>query len=230
MINTLLVAASLRSLEAILQDNEIPYEIYKDEASDMYQDLWEKAGAEEKALKMRQARPAIERIIHKEPYVFIKSGGPLVLKFNDESRKMKDSFGEMLLEREDLDWRIALSIKNDARIIASERDASPSDLASRPTNRILKTCGSLAGTSGIGSTYSSGAGSCTGTGSSTGISPTVSAPVSPSPVSCSGDTVAGSSASPLVSASPTVVSCACALSNVSRVSDNPGSGSGFRYR
>ncbi len=127
MINTLLVAASLKALEEILQDNDIPYEIYKDEASDMYQKLWETADAGEKALKMRQARPAIKRIIHKEPYVFIKSGGPLVLKFNDASRRMRDSFGEMLLEREDLDWRIAFSIKNDARIIASAAVADRHD-------------------------------------------------------------------------------------------------------
>ena len=127
MINTLLVAASLKALEEILQDNDIPYEIYKDEASDMYQKLWETADAGEKALKMRQARPAIKRIIHKEPYVFIKSGGPLVLKFNDASRRMRDSFGEMLIEREDLDWRIAFSIKNDARIIASAAVADRHD-------------------------------------------------------------------------------------------------------
>ena len=127
MINTLLVAASLKALEEILQDNNIPYEIYKDEASDMYQNMWETADADEKALKMRQARPAIKRIIHKEPYVFIKSGDPLVIKFNDASRKMKDSFGEMLLERKDLDWRIAFSIKNDARIIASTAVADRHD-------------------------------------------------------------------------------------------------------
>ena len=127
MINTLLVAASLKALEEILQDNDIPYEIYKDEASDMYQELWETADAGEKALTMRQARPAIHRIIHKEPYVFIKSDGPLVLKFNDASRKMKDSFGEMLLEREDFDWHIAFSIKSDARIIASTAVADRHD-------------------------------------------------------------------------------------------------------
>ena len=69
MINTLLVAASLKALEEILQDNNIPYEIYKDEASDMYQNMWETADADEKALKMRQARPAMRRISLKEPYI-----------------------------------------------------------------------------------------------------------------------------------------------------------------
>ena len=119
MINTLLVAASLKAVEEVLQDNNIPYEIYDDEASIMYREMWDKANADEKALKMRQARPAINRILHKEPYFFKKDGQPLVLKFNDASRKMKDSFGEMLLERADLDWHIAFSVKNDARIIAS---------------------------------------------------------------------------------------------------------------
>ena len=127
MINSLLVAASLKSVEAILQDNNIPYEIYNDEESVKYRDLWEKADADQKALKMRQARPAIERVLQKEPYVFKKGGDPLVIKFNDETRQMKDSFGEMLLERADLDWHIAFSLKNNARIIASTAVADRQD-------------------------------------------------------------------------------------------------------
>ena len=127
MINYLLVSASLKAVEDILQDNKLPYEIFKDEASDMYIEMWDKADEAQKALKMRQARPAIERILHKEPFFFKKGSEPLVIKFNDASRKMKDSFGEMLLERADQDWHIAFSIKNDARIIASAAVADRQD-------------------------------------------------------------------------------------------------------
>lgn len=119
MINSLLVAASLNVIESILTDNEIPYEIFEDDAYKGYKEFWANADDDQKSLGLRQARPAIDRIFRKEPFVFKNEGGPLVIKFNDETRKMKDSFGELLLEREALKWRIAFSIKNDARIIAS---------------------------------------------------------------------------------------------------------------
>lgn len=117
MINSLLVAASLQAVEEILKENEIPYEIYDDEAYRGYKKIWD--DALDREYVMRQARPAIKRIAYKEPYIFLKGGDPLCIKFNDMNRRMEDSFGEMLLERADKDWRIAFSIKNDAIIIAT---------------------------------------------------------------------------------------------------------------
>ncbi len=117
MINYLLVAATLKSFEEILKANDIPYEIFDDEAYRNYMSKWEES--DQKDLMMRQARPAVRRIAHKEPFIFETKGSPLVFKFNDQNRKMKDSFGEMLMERADIDWRIAFSLKNSANIIAT---------------------------------------------------------------------------------------------------------------
>ena len=119
MINTLLVAASLKSMEEILKDNDIPYEIDEEAAYRNYMAAWDSSDQKDKDLFMRQARPAMRRIALKEPYIFVKSGAPLVFRFNDQNRVMADSFGEMLMERADLDWRIAFSLKSSANIIAT---------------------------------------------------------------------------------------------------------------
>jgi len=118
MINSLLVAASLKSIEEILEKNDIPYKLEENNAYKEYMQLWEES--DEKDLHLRQARPAIRRIVSKEPFLFDKSGDPLFIRFNDQHRRLKkDSFGEILLERADLDWRVALSVKSDAKVLAT---------------------------------------------------------------------------------------------------------------
>ena len=118
MINSLLVAASLKSIEEILDDRGIPYKLEENSAYKGYKELWERS--EEKDFVLRQARPAIKRIFSKEPYVFKSDGDPLYIRFNDAKRRLKkDSFGEILLERADKDWRISLSVKSDAKVLAT---------------------------------------------------------------------------------------------------------------
>lgn len=119
MVNSVLVAASLKSIEEILKENDIPYELDENEAYKGYMEAWE--NFDDKALLMRQARPALKRIVSKEPYVFAKSGAPLIIRFNnDKDRRLKkDSFAELLLERPDMDWRISLSVKSSAKVIAT---------------------------------------------------------------------------------------------------------------
>ena len=125
MINSLLVAATLKAFEELLKENEIPYEIYEDDSYNGYIEKWNNSSDHD--LLMRQVRPAVRRIAFKEPYLFMKDGDPLCIKFNDQHRRMEDSFGEMLLERADKDWRIAFSIKNDAKIIATTPVADRSE-------------------------------------------------------------------------------------------------------
>ena len=117
MINTILAAATLKAFEDIFEANDIPYELEDNEAYEGYMRVWE--GSDKKDLAYRQARPAVERIVSREPYIFEKAGAPLMIRFNDQNRKMEDSFGEILLERADLDWRFAISVKVDANIIAT---------------------------------------------------------------------------------------------------------------
>lgn len=118
MINSLLVASTLKSFEDLLKANDIPYEVEDTEAFRYYKKIWDES--DKQALFLRQARPAVERIASKEPYLFEKGGAPLQIRFNDRHRKLKkDSFGEILLEREDLDWRVSLSVKRDANVIAT---------------------------------------------------------------------------------------------------------------
>lgn len=118
MINNILVAATLKAFEEIFEENDIPYEIDESEAYKKYMSVWERSS--KKGLAFRQARPAIRRISRKEPYLYEKDGEPLHIYFNDENRILeRDSFGEILLERADLDWRISISVKVDAKIIAT---------------------------------------------------------------------------------------------------------------
>ena len=119
MINSLLVGATFRSFEDIFKTEEIPYQIEESEAYKTYIETWEGADESDRALALRQARPAIRRIATKEPFIFKKDGEPLWVRFNDANRRMEDSFGEILIERADLNWRFAISVKSDARIIAT---------------------------------------------------------------------------------------------------------------
>ena len=117
MINSLLVAASLASIEEILKERGVPYELEDGEAYRGYVKVWEES--DQKDAMIRKARPAIRRIASKEPYLFLDDGDPLMIRFNDNNRRMEDSFAEMLFERADKDWRIALSVKSDAEMTAT---------------------------------------------------------------------------------------------------------------
>lgn len=127
MVNTMLVAGSLKSIVDILEANGILYVIEDSDACKAVMEEWEKS--EDKELSLRQARPAMKRILSREPYVFETDGEPLMIRVNDEERKLHvDSFGEILLERADKNWRISFSIKSDAEVLSSmpvaDRDSS----------------------------------------------------------------------------------------------------------
>ena len=119
MINSILVGATFKAFEDIFKAEDIPYQVEESEAYTSYKEYWDGADEADKALALRQARPAIRRIASKEPFIFEKEGDPLWIRFNDEKRRMEDSFGEILLERPDLDWRFAISVKNNANIVAT---------------------------------------------------------------------------------------------------------------
>ncbi len=118
MVNSLLVMAAVKSIEETLIANDIPFGIESSEAYKSYQ--WEWVRSDKQQLALRQAAPAIERILANEPYVFEKGGEPLFIRVNDKMRELeKESFGEILLERKDLDWRISLSVKSDAHVLTT---------------------------------------------------------------------------------------------------------------
>ena len=118
MVNSLLVAASVKAIEDILVANDVPFGIENSKAYKSYMWIWDRS--EEKRLALRQATPAIERIVANEPYVFEKGGDPLFIRVNDQTRKLaEDSFGEILLERKDLDWRFSISVKSDANVLTT---------------------------------------------------------------------------------------------------------------
>lgn len=118
MINTVLVGATLKAFEDILTAKGVPFEVRDDEETRFYRQLWEETA--DKELALRKARPAIERIASKEPFLFLTDGDPLVIRLNYLTRELeKDSFGEILLERPDLDWRFSISIKDDAKVLSS---------------------------------------------------------------------------------------------------------------
>ncbi len=119
MINKILVEACVKAFKTILERENVPYFIRDDEEAQYFYNLWEETD-EEKELAYRQAAPAIERIVSHEPYVFETGGEPLCIRLNYLDRKLeRDSFGEILLERPDLDWRFSISVKNDARILSA---------------------------------------------------------------------------------------------------------------
>ncbi len=119
MINNILVEACVRAFKTIFERENIPYVIKDDAESQFFYQLWEKNDAE-RELAYRQAAPAIERIASHEPYIFETGGEPLIVRFNYLDRKLeRDSFGEIMLERPDLNWRFSISVKSDARILTA---------------------------------------------------------------------------------------------------------------
>ncbi len=119
MINKILVEACVKSFKTILDRENVPYVIRDDEEAQFFFNLWEES-EEERDLAYRQAFPAIERIVSHEQYIFETKGEPLVIRLNYLDRRLeRDSFGEILLERPDLDWRFALSVKSDAKILSA---------------------------------------------------------------------------------------------------------------
>ena len=119
MINKILVEATVKAFKTILEREGVPYEIRDDEESKFFKHLWEDTD-ENVELAYRQALPAAERIAEHEPFIFIKDGDPLVIRLNFLDRELeRDSFGEVLLERADIDWRFAISVKSDAKILTS---------------------------------------------------------------------------------------------------------------
>ena len=121
MIDSLLVGATLTVFEDILQSKGVPYEVQKDAEYVIFKQFWDGADKEEKLLALRQARPAILKIVERELYIGIKDeAAPLRIRLNYLDRELaKDSFGEIMLERPALDWRISISIKNHANVLAS---------------------------------------------------------------------------------------------------------------
>ena len=119
MINTILVEACVKAFKTILERENVPYVIKDDEESSYFFHLWEDAD-EVRNLAYRQAAPAMERIASHEPYIFETGGEPLCIRLNYLDRRLeRDSFGEIMLERTDLDWRFSISVKNDARILSA---------------------------------------------------------------------------------------------------------------
>ena len=119
MINTILVEACVKAFKTILERENVPYFIKDDEEAQYFFKLWEETD-KEKDLAYRQAAPAIERIASHEPMIFVTDGEPLCIRLNYLDRKLeRDSFGEIMLERPDLDWRFAISVKSDAKILSA---------------------------------------------------------------------------------------------------------------
>ena len=119
MINRILVEACVKAFKTILERENVPYFIKDDEEAQYYFNLWEGTD-ESKELAYKQALPAIERIAAHEPYIFKTGGEPLCIRLNYLDRELeRDSFGEILLERPDLDWRFSMSVKSDAKILSA---------------------------------------------------------------------------------------------------------------
>lgn len=116
MIDKMLVAATMKAFEQLFDDNGIPYTVRDDAETEIYRNLWNESG--DKALHLRKAVPAVRRIAAKEPYIFKKDGDPIEIRLNYLDRELSDSFGDIMIERKDLDWRFAISVKSDAKIIA----------------------------------------------------------------------------------------------------------------
>ena len=119
MINKILVEATVRAFKDILDKEGVPYTIRKDEESRFFKQLWEDSDDERK-LAYRQAAPAVKRIVEHEPFIFETAGEPLCIRLNYLNRTLeRDSFGEIMLERADLNWRFCISVKSDAKILTS---------------------------------------------------------------------------------------------------------------
>jgi len=119
MINKILVEACVKAFKTILERENVPYFIKDDEEAQYFYNLWEETD-KERDLAYRQALPAIERIASHEPFLFVTDGEPLCIRLNYLDRQLeRDSFGEILLERPDLNWRFSISVKNDAKILSA---------------------------------------------------------------------------------------------------------------
>lgn len=120
MIDTILAAATVKSIEEIMTEAGVPYEVRDDEEKAYFYGAWDDATDSERDLALSQAAPAIRRILSKEAYAYRAKEGPLIIRFNYQKRKIeKDSFGEILLERPEFDWHISISVKNDPKVLAS---------------------------------------------------------------------------------------------------------------
>ena len=118
MIDKELVGATLKAFEDLLTEKGVPFSTRDDEETAIYRKAWNES--EDRELRLRQARPAAERIASKEPYLFETGGDPLVIRLNYLTRELaKDSFGEILFERPDKNWRFSISIKNDADVLST---------------------------------------------------------------------------------------------------------------
>ena len=117
MINKMLVAATMKAFEEVFEADSVPYTVRDDEETRIYRKLWDES--DEKEEYLRKAAPAVRKIASKEPYIFETGGEPICIRLNYLDRDLDDSFGDIMLERSDLDWRFAMSVKNDAQIIAT---------------------------------------------------------------------------------------------------------------
>ena len=119
MINQILVEACVKAFKNIFERENVPYTIRDDAESSYFFHLWKETD-EQKELAYRQAAPAIERIAEHEPYIFKTDGEPVCIRLNYLDRQLeRDSFGEIMLERPDLNWRFSISVKSDAEILTS---------------------------------------------------------------------------------------------------------------
>ncbi|MBQ6389649.1 MAG: HaeIII family restriction endonuclease [Mogibacterium sp.] len=124
MINYLLVAATYKSFEEFFAEHDIPCELEKNEAYTQYKEVWQQTDRQGQDIALRQAKPAVERILSKELYVMEKSGDPIRIRFNGDKRNLDhDSFAELLIQRKDLDWAIGISVKKDAKVLTDMRVA-----------------------------------------------------------------------------------------------------------
>jgi hypothetical protein len=87
MINKLLVGATLKAFEDILTAEGVPFSVRDDEETRLFREHYD--GSADKDLAYRQARPAVARIVSKEPYIFEKAGEPLVIRLNFLTREFK---------------------------------------------------------------------------------------------------------------------------------------------
>ena len=139
MINKILVEACVKAFKNIFEREGVPYVIQDDEEASYFFHLWEDTD-EEKDLAYRQAAPAMERIASHEPFIFETEGEPLKIRLNYLDRKLeRDSFGEIMFERPDLDWRFAISVKNDYDIIPREKLKTLFDKFTRVDDKTTRT-------------------------------------------------------------------------------------------
>ena len=89
MIDTILAAATVKSIEEIMTEAGVPYEVRDDEEKAYFYGAWDDATDSERDLALRQAAPAIRRILSKEAYAYRAKEGPLIIRFNYQKRKIE---------------------------------------------------------------------------------------------------------------------------------------------